>query len=435
VFRLIADYLRRTLGVWVIVWFLHTMQAAAFFASGRPRVPLVGAVVAALAFVATFDSSQSVMRTLPIKRRDLALTRWWVAVAWPIVLCAFCIFGGWWANGTRGFPRPELASLGSLVLICASTIGALAVLPMPSLSPGQRKKYAAFVVVWGALTVVSLRGVPFAALSSTGWAVVMACGFLFGLMSLVRAMQGEALTVNVPFAGALAQKLKRERVATSSRLRGWSVLGEQLLRTTVLLTGAGVVGVSALRFYVPELDAAKAYQTATAMAYISVIGVAAGVLVSRWLSAVRVMQILPVRDAALTFMICLALVMPPLITCMATSAIHAVFPMWGVHIPAFIYPFFAIFPALFVPTQSPAASGGGFAPVVQQWSPIFQLAVWPLWIGGFTSLALIERMPTWFGVIGVCAGIGLAIGGFLLVYGRIRSGAGLEHKAGPLATR
>src|SRR5688572_10994468 len=116
--RLLADYLRRTLGVWVLAWFLHTMQAATLFARQDDRVPLLGAMIAAIAFFATFESPQAVLRTLPVSRRDIAITRWWASIGWPALFSAFCILGGWLANGAWGFPRPPASELWFPILVC-----------------------------------------------------------------------------------------------------------------------------------------------------------------------------------------------------------------------------------------------------------------------------------------------------------------------------
>jgi hypothetical protein len=136
----------------------------------------------------------------------------------------------------------------------------------------------------------------------------------------------------------------------------------------------------------------------------------------------------------LALVVCLALMAPVVLTSVAATAVNAVVPEWGIAIPLYMVPVFAIVPALeiswyHVETSHPVASA------VQQWTPIMQIVAWPLWTGSFLSLALTRLMPAWFEIIAVGAAAVLAVVAYGMVLSRIRSGVGLERLGDPLTPR
>ena len=204
-------------------------------------------------------------------------------------------------------------------------------------------------------------------------------------------------------------------------------------KSIALLTVGGVVGITLLRWGVPVLDRSPAIGLGLAVGYVSITGVVSAFIVRRWLGAFRVLQLLPIRDSSLALMTWAFLMAPSLLACVAASGVYAVQPSWGLHIPSFMYPLFAIVPVFFVPISVPTSAGAAAA--VQQWSPILQIALWPLWAGAFSSMALTKVMPEWFGMLAIVVAIVFAIVGYWFVYSRVRSGEGLEPTAGPLAMR
>jgi hypothetical protein len=98
-----------------------------------------------------------------------------------------------------------------------------------------------------------------------------------------------------------------------------------------------------------------------------------------------------------------------------------------------MYPLFAVVPVFFIPASVESSAGAPAA--IQQWSPVIQIALWPLWAGAFSSVALTKLMPEWFNIMAIGIAIVFALAGYWFVYLRVRSGAGLERTAGPLATR
>src|SRR5262245_45751049 len=95
VLRLVGEHTRRLFGLWLLVAALQIMQTSALWILELDRMPLLGAVVCAMAFFATSASPFAVMRTLPVRRRDLALYRWWMLIGVPSVLLYACVGIAW----------------------------------------------------------------------------------------------------------------------------------------------------------------------------------------------------------------------------------------------------------------------------------------------------------------------------------------------------
>jgi hypothetical protein len=435
VFKLVADYLNRTLGVWLLAWFLHTMQAATLFARQDDHVPILGAMIAAIAFFATFESPQAVLRTLPVSQRDLALTRWWASIGWPAIFSAFCIVGGWLANVGWGFPRPPASELWFPILVCWSVLAILSALPMPMLSHRRQGQLPTFTLVWGALTILPMRQLQGFILPTPVLFIVVACAIGLAGASYAQAERGHVLAVSLRSFPGRRRLWRRSGGAAdrSSTLRGWSVLLLQMAKSTAMLTIGSVAGITFLRWIVPALDRSQEIALGLAVGYVSVTGVVSAFIVRRWLGAFRMLQVLPIRDSSLALVTWASLMAPAFLACVVASGIHSEVPSWGLHIPYFMYPLFAIVPLFFVPAS--VESSAGAPATVQQWSPVIQIALWPVWAGAFSSLALTKLMPTWFDALAVGATIVFAGVGYWLVYLRVRSGAGLERTAGPLATR
>ncbi|MEJ0040217.1 MAG: hypothetical protein WDO68_30000 [Gammaproteobacteria bacterium] len=428
ILTLLLDYHRRTLGVWVLVVFVQLMQMSALWVLGSRNVPVVGAVIASLAFSATWDSPHFVMRTLPIKARELALLRWWERIAMPMLFITLAFVLAWFSNTGSRFPTPPFAGLWIPVSASFATLAFLSVLPLPTLS-ALRSNVRVFGVVWIAMVIAGLRGVPMEWLPEPLPTVLLICGSILALVSLGLARSGRVLQMPSPsrlFAGFGSQG--REASFSRSRFRGWPVLVMQWMRTTFLLALASIVVISIVRPHVHLL------QQTLPWIFVSITGAVGTILSRRWLRSTPALQCLPIRTSMLALVVCLALMTPVVVTSVAATAVNAIVPEWGIAIPLYMVPVFAIVPALEmswhnVQTSHPVASS------VQQWSPIMQVVAWPLWTGSFMSLELTRLMPAWFGITAVGLAVVLAGIAYFVVLFRIRAGIGLERIGDPLTPR
>ena len=112
----------------------------------------------------------------------------------------------------------------------------------------------------------------------------------------------------------------------------------------------------------------------------------------------------------------------------------AIVPEWGIVVPLYMVPVFAIVPALQV-SGSGVQTNHAVPSAIQQWGPIMQIVAWPLWTGSFMSLELTRLMPAGFEIIALAAAVVLAVVAYGIVFHRIRSGAGLERMGDPLTPR
>lgn len=425
IFTLLVDYHRRTLGAWALVVFVQLMQTSVIWTLGNDHLPIVGAVIATLVFCSTWDSPHLVIRTLPIKARELALLRWWERIAMPMLFITLGYVLAWFSNRGSAFPTPPFLDLWKPISASLATLASLSVMPLPMLS-AQRSKRSALVVVGIAMSIAGLYGLPMEWLPEPLPSALLTCGALLALASLGLARSGRVLQMPWPVLAATAPG--RNTPIARLHFRGWPVLVMQWTRTTLLLAFASIVVISLIRPHVHFLEQTLPW------IFVSVTGAAGTILGRRWLSSGRSLQCLPMRSSTLALIVCLALMAPMVITSLLATAVNAVVPGWGISIPLYMVPVFAIVPALEiswynVQTSHPVASS------VQQWSPIMQVVAWPLWTGSVMSLALTRLFPAWFEVIAVGTAVVLAGVAYIVVLVRIRSGMALERIGDPLTPR
>ena len=428
VLRLLLDYHRRTLGVWVLVVFVQLMQMSAIWVFGSGHVPMVGAVIASLAFCATWDSPHIVMRTLPIKARELALLRWWERIGMPMLFVTLAFVLAWFSNEGTRFPTPPFLSLWQPVLASFATLGVLSVLPLPMLS-ATRSNVPVFVVVWMALAIGGLFGVPKEWLPEPLPQALLIGGLLLASASLRLARSGRVLQMP-PLSRLFAGWRSPEAVVSTARshFRGWPVLALQWMRMIALLAFASVVVISIVRPHV------HVFQQALPWIFVSVTGAVGTVLARRWLRSVRALQCMPIRSTTLALIVCVALMAPVVVSSVLATAVSAIVPGWGIVVPLYMVPVFAIVPALQV-SGSGVQTNHAVPSAIQQWGPIMQIVAWPLWTGSFMSLELTRLMPAGFEIIALAAAVVLAVVAYGIVFHRIRSGAGLERMGDPLTPR
>ena len=426
ILALLLDYHRRTLGVWALLVFVQLMQTSAIWSLGNEHLPIVGTVIASLAFSATWDSPHFVMRTLPITAREVALLRWWERIAMPMVFIVLAYVLAWVCNYGSGFPTPAFLSLWMPAAASFATLAFMSALPLPTLS-ALRSNTPLFAGVWIGLGLLGLYGIPTEWILAPGF--LLTCGVLLALASLGLARSGrmlEAPSLSQLPGGFWAKGHAAPRAM--SRFRGWPVLLTQWMRGIFLLAFASIVVISIVRPHVHVL------QQALPWLFVSVTGAVGTILGRRWLRSIGALQCLPIRGSVLALIICLALMAPVVLTSVLATAVNALVPAWGIAIPLYMVPVFAIVPALEI-SWYPVQTNHAVPSAVQQWSPITQVVAWPIWTGSFMSLELTRLMPAWFELIAVGAGVLLAGVAYEMVLSRIRSGVGLERLGDPLTPR
>ena len=426
--RLVADYARRTFGVWALLFMVQVLQTSALWALRTDRMPILGAVIGAMAFFATSNSPVSVMRTLPIERRDVALFRWFACIVLPAVFICIGIVAAWLSNKSWAF-EPPASQMWVPAFASIAMLGVLSVLPLPTLSPG-RSNAPVFIAVWVVLALLALGGFPIESLPEVVPPALGVGGVILVAVSLGRARSGKTTQLQIAVGLVWKQRTQLDSSMADDRepFRGWLVLVNQLLRATVVLAFASIVVITLVRHFFPLMT------VALPMLYASIVGVAGAVIARRWLHVMRTLQCLPIRDASLALAACLALTAPAFIACLAAAAVNWVVPAWGIPLPVYMIPVFVLIPALMLPWQ-PVETGHAIASSVQQWAPLFQIAVWPLWTGSLMSIALKKLAPMEIDVMAAGLTVAFASLAYFLMLYRVRSGFGLERIAEPLAAR
>ena len=422
-FTLLLDYYRRTIGVWAILVFLQLMQMSTIWVLGSRHVPLVGAVMAALMFRSTWNSPQLVMRTLPIKARELALLRWWEQIGGPIPFITLGLVLSWFANDGSRFPTPPLLSLWVPVATSFATLAILSVLPLPVVSTGKSNVSAS--IAWVALLLGSVYGLPMEWLPAPLPGVLLVGGLLLALISFGLARSGRVL--QMPSLAHLKSRWRsQERRASGARMHfhGWPVLLMRWLRSVVLFAVVSVVAVSILRPH------ARLFLPVLPWLFVSVTASLGAVLGRHWLRGVRALQCLPIHRRTLALILCVVLVTPVAGASVAATAVHAIVPEWGLVIPFYMLPIFGLVPALAVSGMDVHANYS-VSSALQAWTPTLQLLAWPMTVGSSMSVFM-KWWPTWFAIVVVGIAVAMAVVAYLTMLWRVRSGATLERLGDPL---
>ena len=424
IFRLLLDYLRRTLGVWPFLVFVLLMQMSIIWVLGNKHVPVAGAVIAALAFCSTWNSPHLVMRTLPIKTRELALLRWWENIGLPMPFIVLALVLSWFANDGSRFPTPPFLSLWIPVSASFAALAILSVLPLPFVSSGRSNTPVA--LVYTALALGGIYGVPPGWLPAPLPAALLVGGLLLALISFGLARSGRVLQMPAP---ARLYERWRSRDGKPSgartRLRGWPVLVAQWVGNVFLLAFASVVLISIVRPHAGVL------RDVLPWLFVSVTGAAGSLLGRSWLRGVGALRCLPIRSDALALILCAVLAAPMAVAGVAATVVNAIVPEWGLAIPLYMVPVFAMAPVAGI-SMMRVQSNHPVPRAIQEWLPTMQLVGWPLWAGSFMSV-LARWYPAWFAIAAAGATVLFATVAYFVVFTRIRSGAGLERLGDPLA--
>ena len=399
VLRLLLDYFRRTYGMWPLMAAVQILQVSAFWALHVERIPLLGVVIAGLTYFVAFESPAAVLRTLPISRLEVALSRRWASVGAPALLVLACTLISWLNNGDNGWPRPALSEVAVYVALCWAVLAVLALLP--------RRKRAGFF--WAGLSAVGFYGVPWDILSPAGLLTLAALGLI-------------AIT------------LKRGKVARAEETSdgggtrfGWSLIVADVARGTVVLSILAVAGVSLVRWLYP-IDAVMP----VVWVFVSAVAVAACLQTRRWIQATRLLRLLPIDPHRLTLILYAILIVPGVTACLAAMGVQALVPQLGMAVPPYLLVVFLATPATVIPWQPQRYVASAAVNDVQQWAPLMQLAAFPMWSGSLCAFGGPHLMPAWFLGIVATVAVGFAIASYFALLVGIRSPSGFERHTGPL---
>ncbi len=414
--RLVVDYARRTPEVWLLVAGVEIVQTSIFWAQRSERLPFIGCVIAAMAFPITFASSLGLIGTLPLRRGEIARVRWWAQIGLPAIVVSVAIALSWLANRAWGFPVPPLPRLASAILGSVVTLALLSALPLPA--PNRSgSNLVQFATPWSLLATGALFGYPIGWMPKLVTAGLGACG---GMLAMARFLRAGSATHTGLSGLHSAHWHGAERAAKRVTLHGWSVLFAQLLQSTLWLCLLATVGGTLLRRLIPALDLPQLTSVLPVL-FVSATGIGSSLVARRCLRALPALQCLPISTHRLALVLCAIPLLPALAACAVATLVHSWLPSFGVAIPIYVLPVFAIVPPLSA-AWTRATSSRAVATHISRWAAILQLATWPLWAGSFGALALTNLLPPWFGALAVVSTLASAPIGYFMMRARIRAG-------------
>ena len=419
-FYLLVDYLRRTLGAWLLLAAIQLIQTSVYWALSIERLPLLGVAIAAMTYLAALKSPQTVLHTLPLSKRDVALFRWWASVGVPALMICVCIAFDWltFVHAGRRLP-PSSSGVLSALASCAA-LGVSATLPLPVLN-SRKSNLSIFVPVWSLLMVGGLYGLPFGVAPRATLLVFVGLGLTLVVASYARALRGQFTRLASPLAIPLAATwLPTGRQGRAAAWWGWPVVALQILRGTVLLSAIAIPTVAVLRYLFPRVEEQLAWL------FVSGVTVGGSILIQSWLQSLRTLRSLPVSDYRLAGIVYCIVVAPGLLTCIADLSIHQLWSDLGIRIPAYLLWMFAIVPPILLQRRTPA-QGYPVVAHLSSWAPFTQVFFLPLWTSAVARLALSQRLPAWSASIVVIAVLALLFGGYLATLRAIRRDIEIER--------
>jgi hypothetical protein len=439
---LLADYLRRTLGLWVLLVLAQLLQTSVFWAARTDRLPLLGVVMASLLYFAAFESPQTVLRTLPLSSTDVALFRWWASIGAPGLIILTCTVVSAITNSQHGWPVPTLSAILDTAGLLWSALGWLAVLPLPELNHNERRG-SWFALVWGALITVAVYGAPTTWLPPEVRMLLTVSGIVLSTIAFARAARGQSTKLSLAWAGAGSPKsaVLARRGAGSAQTAlpvdagfashgrrtwtGWPMLVLEVARSTAWLSIVALIATAMVRISVTPWFY-SAFEPALVWMFASAVAVAACVLTRRWMLTVRSLRMLPIGDHRLALLLYLILITPGLVGCLVVMGARQLSQSWGLDVPAYMLVVFLVSPAALVPwQQQQRASSSAAATAIQQWSPLIQQAAFPLWAGALCAFGGPRLQPAWFVGFLVLFGAAACVAGYVALLVGIRSPHGL----------
>ena len=166
VWWVLRDYVGRTLGIWLLTLLAQFIQSITFWSAGIPRIPLLAVVIASLAYTAFAEKPKGLLRTLPLTDTDGALIRWWGAFGFPVVTMGGGIALAAWLAAHKGWILPSALWVGTCTAISVAAVAWLSAIGRAFNRWGTTSASGYVAIVWVALTIVAIIGLPMRVLSA-----------------------------------------------------------------------------------------------------------------------------------------------------------------------------------------------------------------------------------------------------------------------------
>jgi hypothetical protein len=392
VFWVLRDYVGRTLGLWLLVFLAQFIQSVTFWAAGIPRIPLLAVVIASLAHTALAERQNSVLQTLPLTDTDAAVIRWWRTFGLPVVAMGSGIALAAWLSAYKGRIFPSALWMGTCIASSVAAVAWLSAMGRAFSRWGTTSASGYVAIVWVALTIVAIIGLPMRVLSAPILGLIFVGSLCLGAAACLPVSRPVRISrPSEPRDRVLAPSWLRSRF--SLRATGWTVMVFEVGRTTVIICVTAFIAATIIHRGIAPW-ARAGLNGLVIWLVVSAIAVATGLSMRRWVEAVYSLRILPITGHRLVFALYLAMILPGVLACVALSAAHHLSPNWGLGIPGYMLVVFLPAPLTLVLWERPAGSRPHSLPLL--WGPTIQQAVWPAWAGVFCAMLGLPFMPTWF---------------------------------------
>jgi hypothetical protein len=412
VWWVLRDYVGRTLGLWLLVLLAQIIQSVTFWAAGIPRIPLLAAVIAGLAYMALAEKHNSVLRTLPLTDTDGAVLRWWGTFGLPVVAMGVGIALAASLSAYKGRTDPSTLWLGTCIAI---SVAALA-----SLSAIQRAFGPWGSTVWVALAVVAIIGLPMKALSAPILSLILVGSLCLSAAACLPVSQSVCMSQSSEERDGFFAWL---RYRFSLRATGWTVMVFEVGRTTAIISVAAFIAATIIHRVIAPWTQTDLHGLVIWLV-VSAIAVATGLSMRRWVEAVFSLRLLPITGRQLIFALYLAMILPGVLACVALSTARHFSPSWGLDIPGYMLVVFLPAPVTLIRWERPAGDGPHYLPQLS--GPAIQQGVWPAWAGVFCSMCGLPFMPTWFFIYVAALAALFSLAAYRTLLARTRSPTALE---------
>ena len=425
--RVLTDYVGRTANLWLLVALVQILQGVTFWVAGVPRVPLLGVVLACVIYTALAEKPWGVLRTLPLTPGDRALIHWWGSFGLPVLGVAACMALAASMCLYKGWVTPAPLWLGTCLATVVAVLAGLSAFGVVLGYSGAASSHGYVTLVWAALAVAALVGLPMTALSPS-MALLIAIGGL-GL-SIIASLRTRHRGAAEPRRTGDASPAPHSLISRLSlKPRGWTILLLEAGRTTALIGALILIATTVI-------DRANAPWARTVLhgtvlwVIISAIAVATTLSMRRWVEAVRSLRILPITGYRLALVLYLMMIIPGMLTCLLVSTAQRLSPHWGLDIPWYMLVVFLPAPVALIRWQRPAENDPHYLP--RHWNPALQAAVWPAWAGAFSAVRDLQFMSPWFFLYLAVIAASFSIIGYRAILAGIRSPSRFESHDGVL---
>jgi hypothetical protein len=382
VWWVLRDYVGRTLGLWLLVLLAEIIQSGVFWAAGIPRIPLLAAVIASLAYMPLAEKPNNVLRTLPLTDMDGAVIRWWGTFGLPVVAVGVGIALAAALSAYKGRTDPSALWLGTCVAV---SLAALAWLSAIERAFGRWSS-----TVWVMLAIVAVIGLPMKALSTPILSLILVGSLCLSAAASLRVSQSVYMLHSCARRDGFFGWL---RYRFSLRATGWTVMVLEVGRTTAIICVAAFIAATIIHRAIAPW-AQTGLHGLVIWLVVSAIAVATGLSMRRWVEAVFSLRLLPITGRQLVFALYLAMILPGVLACVALSTARHFSPSWGLDIPGYMLVVFLPAPLTLIRWEHPAGDRPNYLPRLS--GPAIQQGVWPAWAGVFCSMCGLPFMPTWF---------------------------------------